>query len=89
MCSNLSNFNYKPQVESCQQYLALYLDCYLRALAVMMKVTCRHMEYSHFNLDYGCLPLRNNGDPDVIARRKKETKKEGGAKSFVEFAEEN
>ena len=39
MCSNLSNFNYKPQAESRQQHLALYMDRHLRSVAIMIEVT--------------------------------------------------
>ena len=52
MCSNLSNFNHKPQVESRQQHLALYMDRQLRLAAIVIEVTSRHTECTHFNLDY-------------------------------------
>ena len=55
-CSNLSNFYYKPQIESRQQHLALYMDRRLHALALMVEVTSRHMEYTHFDLDYNQMP---------------------------------
>ena len=42
MCSNLSNFNYKPQAESRQQHLSLYMDRYLRSVAMMIEVTSQH-----------------------------------------------
>ena len=55
-CSNLSNFNYKQQVESRQQHLALYMDRHLHSLAIMIEVTSRHTECTHFNLDYSRMP---------------------------------
>ena len=55
-CSNHSNFNYKQQVESRQQHLALYMDCHLRSVAITIEVTSRHTEYTHFNLDYSRIP---------------------------------
>ena len=55
-CSNPSNFNCKPQVESRQQHLALYVDCHLCPLAIMIEVTTRHTECTHFHLDYSRLP---------------------------------
>ena len=50
-CSNLSNFNYKLQVGSDRQHLALYMDRHLRLIAIMIEVTSRHTECTHFNLD--------------------------------------
>ena len=50
MCSNLSNFNYKPQAESRQQHLSLYMDRHLRSVAIIIEMTGRHMECTHFNL---------------------------------------
>ena len=55
-CSNLSNFNYKPQKESCQQHLALYMDRHLRSVAIMIEVTSWHMKCTHFNLNYSRMP---------------------------------
>ena len=57
MCSNLSNFNYKPQLESRQQHLALYMDRHLRSVAIMIEVTSRHMECTHFNPNYSRMPV--------------------------------
>ena len=51
-CSNLSNFNYKPQIESHQQHVASYMECHLHSVAIMTEMTSRHMECTHFNLDY-------------------------------------
>ena len=51
-----SNLNYKPQAESRQQHLVLYMDRHLRSTAVMIEVTGRHMECTHFNLDYSQIP---------------------------------
>ena len=56
LCSNLSNFNYKPQVERCQQHLALCMDCQLRSVAIMIEVTSCHTEYTRLNLDYSQMP---------------------------------
>ena len=50
-CSNLSNFNYKLQVGSDRQHLALYMDRHLRSIAIMIEVASRHTECTHFNLD--------------------------------------
>ena len=55
--SNLGNFNYKPQVESHQQHLALYRDRLLPMIPIMIEVANRHMECTHF-VTVGCLPLR-------------------------------
>ena len=44
-----SNYNYKPQTESHQPHLALYANCHLRSVAIMIEVTSRHMECTHFN----------------------------------------
>ena len=55
-CSNLSNFNYKPQAESQQQHFALYMYCLLLSLAIIIEVTSRHMECTHFNLAYSQMP---------------------------------
>ena len=52
MCSNISNFNYKPQIESQQQHLALYMKRHLGSAAIIIEVTSRHTECTHFNLDY-------------------------------------
>ena len=52
-CSNLSN---KPQAESRQQHLALYMDHHIHSVAVMIEVTSRHMECTYFNLDYSRKP---------------------------------
>ena len=57
MCSNLSNFNYKPQVESRQQHLALYTEPHLRTVAIMTEVTSHHMEYTHFYPDYSWITV--------------------------------
>ena len=56
LCSNLSNFNYKLQTESQQQHLALYMECHLRSVAIMIEVTSRHMECTYFNLNSGQMP---------------------------------
>ena len=57
-CSNLSNFNYKPQVEGRQQHLALYMDCHLRSVAIMIEVTSHQMECTHLTrITVRCLPL--------------------------------
>ena len=50
LCSNLS---YKPQIESRQQHLALYTDCHLCLLDIMIVVTSRHIKCTHFNLESG------------------------------------
>ena len=50
-CSNLSNFNYKPQVGSRQQHQALHVDRHLRSVAIMIEVTSCHMESAHCNPD--------------------------------------
>ena len=55
-CSNLSNFNYKPQTESHQQQLALHMDRHLRSVAIMIEVTSRHMECTYFNSNYNRMP---------------------------------
>ena len=55
-CTNCSNLNYKPQTECRQQHLALYMDRHLRYVAIMIEVTSRHMECTHFNLDYRQMP---------------------------------
>ena len=68
LCSNLSNFNYKSQVESRPQHMALYMDRHLRSLAIVIEVTSHHTECTHFNLDYSqmpavalqCLAISNN-----------------------------
>ena len=60
-CSNLTNFNYKPQVESRQQHLALCMDRHLRSVAIMIEVTSRHTE---------CTPLSRNGKYSTIIRVK-------------------
>ena len=54
MCSNL--INYKPQVESRQQHLALYMDRFRPTVAIMIKVTSRRGECTLFNSDYSQLP---------------------------------
>ena len=51
-----SNFNYKPQTESHQQHLGLYMDRYLCALAIVIEVTGRRMKCSHFILEYSRMP---------------------------------
>ena len=51
-----SNFNYKPQADSRQQHLALYMECHLLEVTVMVEVTCRQMECTHFNLDNSRMP---------------------------------
>ena len=56
LCSNLSNFNYKPQTQSRQQRLVLYMDHHLRSVAIMIEVTSHHTEYIHCNLDYSRMP---------------------------------
>ena len=65
MCSNVSNINYKSQVESQQQHLALYTERHLRSVAIMIEVTSRHMECTHFNLDYSQMPAEV-GDPYIM-----------------------
>ena len=54
--SNHSNFNYKPQVESRQQHLALCMDRHLRSVAIMIEVTSRHLECTHFYSDCSQMP---------------------------------
>ena len=56
LCCNLSNFNYKLQVESRQQHQALYIDSHLRLVGMIIEVTSRHMECTYFNLDYSRIP---------------------------------
>ena len=56
MCNNLINFNYKPQTESQQKHLVLYIDRHLRPVAIMIEVTSRHMECTDFNLVYSQMP---------------------------------
>ena len=41
----------QPLTESHQQHLALYMDRHLRSIAIMIEVTSRHVEYTHFDLD--------------------------------------
>ena len=55
-CSNVSNFNYKPQVESRQQYLALYMERHLCSVAIMIEVTSRHTECTHYNSNNSQMP---------------------------------
>ena len=55
-CSNLSNFNSKPQTESRQQHLGLYMDRHLYLVTIMIEVTSRHMECTHFNPDNSQMP---------------------------------
>ena len=43
-CVAASNTNHK--------HLSLYMDRHLRSVAIMIEVTNRHMECTHFNLDY-------------------------------------
>ena len=50
-CINLSNLNCKPQIESRQQQLALYIDRNIRLVAIMIDVTSRHLECTDYNLD--------------------------------------
>ena len=52
MCSKLSNFNYKSQIESHQQPLVLYVDWHQFYTDVTTEVTSRRMECIRFNLDY-------------------------------------
>ena len=52
----LSNFNYKPQVESRRQHLALYMDRHLHSVAIKIEVTSHRIERTHFNLDYSQMP---------------------------------
>ena len=54
--TNLSNFNCKPQVESRQQHLALYMDRRLRSVAILIEVTSRRMECTHLNVNYSWTP---------------------------------
>ena len=54
--SSLNNFNYKPQVKSRQQHVALNMDRHLRSVAIMTEVINRHTEYTHFNSDCCQLP---------------------------------
>ena len=56
-CCDLNNFNYKPQVESRQQHLALYMDRHLRSVVIMLEVTSRYTKCSHFNLVYSQMPV--------------------------------
>ena len=46
----------KPLAESHQQHLALYMECHLRRVTIMIEVTSRHPEWTHFNLDYSRMP---------------------------------
>ena len=50
LCSNF--INYKPQADSRQQHLALYMNRHLSLVAIMIKVTNRHTKCTHFKLDY-------------------------------------
>ena len=52
----MSNFNYKPQTESQQQHLAIYMDRQKRSVAIMIEVTGRHVDCTHFNSDYSQVP---------------------------------
>ena len=52
--SNLSN--YKPQTESHQQHFGLYMERHLRSAAIIMEMTSRHTECTHFNLYYSQIP---------------------------------
>ena len=54
--SNISIFHYKPQTESGQQQLNLYMDRNLRSVAIMIEVASRHIECAHFNSDYSQIP---------------------------------
>ena len=56
MCSNLNNLNYKPQAESRQQHLALYIDRLLRSVTILTEVASRQMECTHFNWNYSRMP---------------------------------
>ena len=53
-CSNLNY--YKPQTESHQQHLALYMDRHLSLVAIMIEVTSRHMKCTHFHSHYSRMP---------------------------------
>ena len=51
-----SKFNCKPQAESHQQHLALYMDRHLRSVVTMKEATSRHMQCTHFNFNYSQIP---------------------------------
>ena len=65
LCSNLNNFNYKPQVESRQQHLAIYTERHLRLVAIMIEATSRSALILVWTT-VRCLPVRHNRDPDEI-----------------------
>ena len=54
--SMYSNFNYKPQAESCLQQLALCMDRHQCSVAIMIEVTSCHTKCAHFNLDCSRMP---------------------------------
>ena len=56
MCSNLSNFNYKPQTEGHQQHLASHMERQLLTVAIMIEVSSRYMKCTHFDLDCSQMP---------------------------------
>ena len=55
-CSNPSNFNNKPQVESWQQHFALYMDRHRLSVAFKIEVTRYHTECTYFYMDYSQMP---------------------------------
>ena len=51
-----SNFNYKPQTESRQQHLVLYMHRHLHSVDIMIEVTSRHTKFTHFILEFSQMP---------------------------------
>ena len=63
-CSNLTNFNYKPLVESRQQRQALCISRHLRLIAIMIEVTSRRRSALILTRNtVRCLLLRYKGIP--------------------------
>ena len=56
LCRNLSNFSYKSEAESQQQHFALYMDRHLRSVTIMIKVSSRHMQCTHFKPSNSRMP---------------------------------
>ena len=59
---NCSNRNYKPQMESHQQHLALYMKRHLHSATVMMDLTSCHTECTHLTLITARSLLLNDND---------------------------
>ena len=43
-------------MESRQQHFALYMDCHLRLVGIMIEMTSRCMRCTRFNSDYSQMP---------------------------------